>query len=53
MLSKKFSNTINENEVTELLNAPDSTQNIWIRDKAMLELLAIVLPTWAPLDMSH
>ena len=38
-LSKKLPNTINENEVTELLNAPDLTQNIGIRDKAMLELL--------------
>ena len=38
-LSKKLPNTINEGEVTQLLHAPDLTQNIGIRDKAMLELL--------------
>lgn len=38
-LAKTLPNTINEDEVTHLLNFPDLTQNIGIRDKAMLELL--------------
>lgn len=38
-LPRSLPKSLNEQEVTDLLNAPDTNQNIGLRDRAMLELL--------------
>lgn len=38
-LPRSLPNSLNEQEVTDLLNAPDTNQPIGLRDRAMLELL--------------